>query len=115
MEWTTYVASLLFIALQPLALHQSDNGELEARQLAEMTVVRAAQLRQRAAVVHRSCTCCGSVGPASYFTLSLSGAAGHCMRQCVVQPLLAVAAMDGLMDDGDRWVESYHTRERIQR
>lgn len=106
MEWTTYVASLLFIALQPLALHQSDNGELEARQLAEMTVVRAAQLRQRAAVVHRSCTCCESVRPA--FTLSPATA-------CVSGALLAVAAMDGLMDDGDRWVESYHTRERIQR
>jgi hypothetical protein len=54
-------------------------------------------------------------GPAGQLSRFLSGAAGHCMRQCVVQPLLAVAAMDGLMDDGDRWVESYHTRERIQR
>jgi hypothetical protein len=68
MEWTTYVASLLFIALQPLALHQSDNGEL-VRQLAESTCCSTT-------AACSSCACIGhahAVDPSGRpaFTLSL--------------------------------------------
>lgn len=111
MEWTTYVASLLFIALQPLALHQSDNGEL-VRQLAESTCCSTTAACSSCACIGHAHAVDPSGRPAISRSLSPALPATACVR--VRGALLAVAAMDGPMDDGDRWVESYHTRERIQ-
>lgn len=108
MEWTTYVASLLFIALQPLALHQSDNGEL-VRQLAESTCCSTT-------AACSSCACIGhahAVDPSGRpaFTLSLRRCRPLHASECVVHCLLLLLWMDPWTTAIDGWNHIIRERE----